>query len=129
MNMTIDQFYEAEKKLRTLDTFLELDSHKLESPQYSSESVKYINNFASAFGGRLTQSLPDLTTDMGFGDMYFNIYCCRNQSGIVTVKSSTGNIFANEIGLYRFTESEFKETINDISLSIKYNKFLIKFTQ
>lgn len=38
MNMTIDQFCKAEKKLKTLNMFLELDSYKLESPRYNSES-------------------------------------------------------------------------------------------
>ena len=125
MKMTLDQFLQAQEKLRKADYivgsngFLELGVYKLESPQYDPESVRRVNAFAGVFGGRETRMIPDATTDMGFGEMYLRIYTCRDQTGIVTVHSSTGNEFANTISLYEFTESEFKETVDKLGLPIQ----------
>ena len=125
LKMTLDQFLQAQEKLRKADYivgsngFLELEVHKLESPQYDPESVRRVNDFAGVFGGRQTMILPDATTDMGFGEMYLRIYTCRDQIGIVTVCSSTGNKFANTISLYGFTESGFKETVDKLGLPIQ----------
>ena len=125
MKMTLDQFLKAEKKMRKSDSivgsygFLELEVHKLESPQYDPESVRRINNFATVFVGRETKMIPDATTDMSFGEMYLRIYTCKDQLGIVTVHSSTGNEFANTISLYGFTENRFKETVNKLGLPIQ----------
>ncbi len=118
MEMSLDQYIEAEEKLRKSPVFLELAAHKLESPQYDPESVQRINNFAHVFGGPLTRMLPDATTNMGFGQMYLRIYVRRDQTGIVTVLSSTGNEYANEICFYLFKESVFKETIKELGLTV-----------
>jgi len=118
MKMTLDQYIEAEGKLRKSSRFLELETHKLESPQYDVESVKRINDIVAVFGGSKPRTLPDATTDMGFGERHLTIYACRDQSGIVTVKGSTGNRYDNEIGLYGFTESGFKKTVNGLGLPI-----------
>ncbi len=118
MEMTLDQFLEAEEKLRTSNKFLELEAHKLESPQYDAESVRRINDFALVFGGSKTKTMPQATTDMGFGEIHFTIYTHKNQNGIITVKNSTRNKYANQIGLYCFTESGFKRTIEELSLPI-----------
>ena len=125
MKMTFDQFLQAQRKLRKADYligsngFLELGVYKLESPQYDPESVRRINNFATVFVSRETKMIPDATTDMSFGEMYLRIYTCKDQLGIVTVHSSTGNEFANTISLYGFTENRFKETVNKLGLPIQ----------
>jgi len=116
MEMTLDQFLKAEGELRTSSRFLELEVHKLESPQYDPESVRKVNDFRRVYGGKKTKAMPDATTDMGFGEMYLRIYTCRDQKGIVSVISSTGNEYANEISLYGFTEGGFKKTINELGL-------------
>jgi hypothetical protein len=120
MFMTLDEFLKTGRKLRRSSSqFLELACEKIESPQNNPESVEYINNLRAAFGGQLTRALPDVTTDMGFGEMYLRIYVCRDKIGTITVKSSTGNEFANAIGLYGFTESGFKETVNKLGLQLR----------
>ena len=118
MKMTLDQYLEVEGRLRNSSEFLELEVHKLESPQYDAESVKRMNDFAAAFGGRKTSAIPDATTDMGFGEMYLKIYACINQGGIVAIRNSTGNKYVNELGLYSFTEHGFEKTVEDLGLSI-----------
>ena len=77
-----------------------------------------MNDFAVVLGGIKTSAAPDATSDMGFGEMYLRIYSCRDQGGIVTVKNSTGNEYANEIGLYGFSEARFKETVDELGLLI-----------
>ncbi|MFA4952811.1 MAG: hypothetical protein WC584_01160 [Candidatus Pacearchaeota archaeon] len=118
IKMTLDQFFEAEKRIRRSSRFLELEVHKLGSPQYDAESVRRVNDFAAVVGGRKTRVIPDATTDMGFGEMYLKIYACRDQSGNVTIKNSTGNKYANEISLYGFTEGGFKRTVDELGLPI-----------
>ena len=118
MKMTLEQYLEAEEKLRTSCKFLELEAHKLESPQYSIESVKRANYFAAAFGGIKTSTIPDATTDMGFGEMYLKVYVCKDKIGTITLKSSTENKYANEISLYGFTEEGFKKVVGGLCLPI-----------
>lgn len=118
IGMTLDQFLKAEETLGTSTNFLELETYKLESPQYSAESVRRVNDFRAVFGGEKTKALPEATSDMGFGEMLLRIYCCRDQKGIVTLTNSTGNIYANQIGFYGFTEIEFKKTVHELGLPI-----------
>ena len=116
MDMTLDQFLNAEGNLRASSRFLELEVHRLDSPKYSAESVRKVNDFAAVFGGIKTKATPDVTTDMGFGEMYLRIYVHRDQRGTVTVRNSTSNKYANEIGLYGFSERGFKEAVDELGL-------------
>lgn len=117
LDMTLNQLLKAEETLSNTSRFLKLEEHILESPQYNAESVKEVNDFAAVFGGIETKSMPDATTDMGFGEMRLKIYAHRNQRGTITVRSSTGNEYANEIGLYGFSQKGFKETVDELGLS------------
>lgn len=117
-NMSFRQFETASQKLKNSLDFLEVENYKLESPTYDKDSVNRINTFRGIYGGSLTNSLPDAIEDMGFGEIYLRIYVCRNINGIINVKSSSKNIFANEISLYGFTKNNILKTINELGLPI-----------
>ena len=98
---------------------MEVECEKLESPQNDIDSVKIVNNFANVFGGPLTRARPDVTIDAGFGEMHHRTYVCKDKPGVITLRTSTGNKYANEISFYSFTEVGFGETAKELNLLIK----------
>src|SRR3989344_4845644 len=105
--MTIEDFIEVQMRLSKSPSFLEVECEKLESPQNDPDSVKSINDFEAVYGGPLTRARPDVTIDAGFGEMHHRTYVCKDKPGVITLRTSTGNKYANEISFYSFTEVGF----------------------